>query len=165
MRQSRFLRENKKLAKISFVEKRGPRGLGQYIQWKNEDGSVRKAQEQRKDYPYPGPFSAVGKTYSSWKELCAEELRKHGYSSICRDIYGREVFVELREFPQKYSFDDLDWLGNERYYRNFYILKEDRLCHVAYEDKQKLIRVYEEEAFLYGTTLEKMRMLSWMEDK
>lgn len=153
------------MAKISFVKKQGPRGIGQYIQWKNEDGSIRNAQERRTDYPYPGSFSAAGKTYSSWKELCAEELRKHGYSSICRNIYGQEVFVVLWEFPRRYSFDDLDWLGNERYYRHFYILKEDRLCHVLYEDKQKSIRVYEEEAYLDDSTLEKMRMLGWMEDK
>ena len=165
MPQFRCLRENKKMAKVSFVEKQGPRGIGQYIQWKSEDGSIRNAREQRKDYPYPGSFSAAGKTYSSWKKLCAEELRKHGYSSIYRDIYGREVFVELREFPQRYSFDDSDWLGNERYYRHFYILKEDRLCHVVYEDKQKSIRVYEEESYLYGATLEKMRTLGWLEDK
>jgi len=25
------------MAKISFVKKQGPRGIGQYIQWKNED--------------------------------------------------------------------------------------------------------------------------------
>lgn len=139
------------------------KGTGKCLQWEYEDGTLRDAQEIRTDYIYPGPFTAAGKTYSSWKELCAEEINKHGYASICTDIYGREVFIELREFPQRYSFDDLSWLGDERFYREFYIWQEDRICRVFYEDKQNHIRVFEDTQYIYNTTINKMIDLHWIE--
>lgn len=138
-------------------------GIGKHLQWEYEDGTIRDAQEIRTDYIYPGPFTVAGRAYSSWMELCAEEIHKCGYSSICRDIYGREIFVQLREFPQRYSFDDLSWLGNERFYREFYIRQEDKICRVFYEDKQNNIRVFEDTQYIYNTTINKMIDLHWIE--
>lgn len=153
------------MAKLRFVEKQGTgrtSNIGKHLVWEYEDGTVRDAKEIKNMFTYPGKFVAAGKEYSSWKELCAEEIRKHGDDSICRDIYGREIFMRLREFPQRYSFDSWDWLGNERYYHNFYILKEDRLCYVFYEDRQKNIFVYEDAEYLYNTDIERMYMLNWL---
>ena len=138
------------------------KGTGKCLQWEYEGGTLRNARESRTDFTYPGSFTAAGKTYSSWKELCAEQIRKHGNGSICRDIYGQEVFVQLQEFPQRYSFDDLSWLGDERFYREFYIRQEDRICRVLYEDRQKTITVFEDTQFLYNPTISKMMDLHWI---
>lgn len=153
------------MAKLHFVEKQGmgrTPNIGRYLVWEYEDGTFRDAKENKNKFSYPVKFIAAGKEYSSWKELCAEKIKTHGDGSICRDIYGREIFMRLREFPQPYSFDYWDWLGDERYYRSFYIWQEDRLCYVFYEDRQSSILVYEDAEYMYNTDIEKMYTLNWL---
>lgn len=118
------------------------------IRWKNPDGTVRKPEETKRTFPYPGVFLAGGRPYASIKQLCAEELDERGH--ICKDVYGREVFAEWERFP---CFDSYDYLYENRYYRWFYIRNGDQLTCVHYIDERHTIEVTED--------VKKMRERCW----
>lgn len=106
------------------------------VKWLLEDGSVRKPEETVREISYPGMFTAAGKAYSSWEQLC--NSREDEYGHLCRDIYGREVFAEWERFP---CFDSYDYLYENRYYRWFFIREGDRLVCVHYTDGQDQVSI------------------------
>lgn len=106
------------------------------IRWQNPDGSIRKPEEVKKTFLYPGVFWAGGRPYTSIHQLCAEKLDEEGH--VCRDVYGREVFAEWERFP---CFDSYDYLYEDRYYRWFYIRSDDQLTCVYYADQRRNIEV------------------------
>lgn len=127
-----------------------------YAQWVYEDGTVRKPEESEVKFAYPGKFTAAGKEYSSWQELCTVKEGR-----ICRDIHGREVIVEWERFP---CFDSYDYLYENRYYRWFYIREGDKLTCVYYVDEQKKILVTEDVWKIRERCWKAMKEANWQEE-
>ena len=121
-----------------------------FVQWAYEDGTVRKPEESTAEFAYPGPFTAAGKTYTSWQQLCAL-TDKDG--RFCRDIYGRDVFCRER-FP---CFDSYDYLHENRYYRWFFLRDGDKLTRVDYTDERRKITVTEDVQLLSETCWKQMQ--------
>ena len=77
--------------------------------------------------------------------------------------FGRKIFVVLHEYPQRYSFDELAWLGANRFYWEFFIMQEDRLCRIKYESGSTRIYVHDDYDCLPNLTIEKMREYKWLD--
>lgn len=149
----------KEIAKLQLVSQRekGPFvSIRYYVQWEYPDGTVRVPEESEMKFACPGSFTAAGKAYSSWQELCA--VREDEYGQICRDIYGREVFAEWERFP---CFDSYDYLYENRYYRWFYIREGDKLTCVYYKDEQKTIHVTEDVRRMRDRCWKAMQKANW----
>lgn len=126
------------------------------VKWLLEDGSVRVPEETVRKVACPGDFTAAGKTYSSWEQLCHSREDEHGH--LCRDIYGREVFAEWERFP---CFDSYDYLYENRYYRWFFIREGDRLTCVHYTDGQDTLSITEDVYKLTRRCWEAMTEYRW----
>ena len=125
------------------------------IQWRAEDGSLRISEKNEKQVFDCDNFSAAGKAYSGWQQLCAEKV---GEYHTFTDIYGRQIFAFERRFP---CFDSFDRMYEKRYYRWFYIREGDSLCCVYYEDEQKTIEVTEDLRHVYGDAWKAMKEMNW----
>ena len=82
-----------KKAKMELVSWNAP---GPYVsikyavQWKSDDGSIRIPQPSEESVFEGSHFSAAGKSYTSWKQLCAEQtVEPYAFT----DKYGRQVFA------------------------------------------------------------------------
>ena len=128
------------------------------VRWEGEDVSLRKPEEQKKEFCYPGLFWAAGRVYHSWKDLCHKKLDEDGH--VCRDIYGREVLAVWERFP---CFDSYDYLYENRYYRWFFIREEDALTCVDYTDEQKRIKVTEDAGCIREKCWKLMKELNWQQ--
>ena len=126
------------------------------IRWQAPDGTVRKPEETKRTFPYPGVFLAGGRPYASIKQLCAEKLDEDGH--VCRDVYGREVFAEWERFP---CFDSYDYLYENRYYRWFFIRNGDQLTGIYYTDEQKKIEIVEDVKTMRERCWKRMEALKW----
>lgn len=127
-----------------------------YIQWCQPDGTVRSQEPTEKVFTYPGVFTAGGRPYTSVSQLCAKKLDEGGH--ICRDIYGREVFVQWERFP---CFDSYDYLHENRYYRWFYICSGDQLTCVYYADQRDRLEITEDVQKLPRRCWEAMVEANW----
>lgn len=108
------------------------------LEWVSPDGKVREPEETKAEYAYPGSFTAAGKKYTSWKQLCVT-TDESGF--FARDIYGREVFCMRERFP---CFDSYDYLYENRYYRWFFLREGNKLTRVYYTDERDVIHVTED---------------------
>ena len=129
---------------------------GRKIEWVAEDGSVRIPEEKKTEFPYPGRFTAAGKTYRSWKELCTEPDES---GLLCKDIYGRQVLYLSELFP---CFDSYDYLNENRYYRWFFIKENGKLTRVYCADQRGVIQVTEDVRNLEYRCCEQMQKLNWI---
>lgn len=150
------------MAKLHFAKRETSDRFPEYLVWEYEDGSLRLGMGTYRDLRYPGTFTAAGKQYSSCKELCAEQIEAHGRYMIYRDIYGQKIFIVQHEFPQRYSFDDMPWLGNDRFYWEFFIMQDDRICMIRYESRSTQIQVYDDVERLSDLDWKKMLELKWI---
>ena len=125
------------------------------VQWKNDDGSVRIPEAPEEKVFQGSQFSAAGKSYSSWQQLCAEQTVEP-YAFI--DKYGRQVFAYKELFP---CFDSYDYLNENRYYRWFYILEADRLSCVYLADDRGSIKVTEEGRMIKDDAWKAMQETNW----
>ena len=91
-------------------------------------------------FRYPGKFTAGGKTYENWNQLCHRETETPG---VYTDIYGRSVFFDAERFP---CFDSDDFLYENRFYRWFFILEKGKITRVFYTDERKEIDITEDVA-------------------
>lgn len=128
------------------------------VRWEGEDGTLRKPEGRKREFPYPGEFEAAGRVYRNWRELCSEELDERGH--ICRDIYGREVLAEWERFP---CFDSYDYLYENRYYRWFFIREGDTLTCVDYTDERNVITVTEDVGSIRERCWKTMKELNWQQ--
>lgn len=127
-----------------------------HILWEYEDGTIREPEERDVEFAYPGTFTAAGKRYSSWQELC--HVMKDEYGHSCQDIYGREVFALRERYP---CFDVYDRMYENRYYRWFYIREGDTLTCVYRDDGRNIIRVTEDVAAMKEWQCNAMRNAQW----
>lgn len=128
---------------------------GHQIQWNCPDSTVRIPEEQDSFFPYPGSFTAAGRTYPNWQALCVEQEA----GPLCRDIYGREVFCISRLFP---CFDSYDYLHETRRYRWFFIREKGILTRVYYSDGRHKIQVTEDVRDLEDLCREQMEQYGWI---
>lgn len=119
----------------------------QRIRWvsieQNENGEpkvIRLPVESSKKFRYPGRFTANGKNYENWGQLCHKET---DIRDVYTDIYGRVVFCYAERFP---CFDSEDYLYENRFYRWFFILDDGKITRVFYTDESKQIDVTEDAA-------------------
>lgn len=129
---------------------------GRQIQWVAPDGSVRIPEERRKEFLYPGIFTAAGRTYPGWKALCVEQDET---GHFCKDIYGRDVFCMSELFP---CFDSFDCANETRRYRWFFLKEKGKLTRVYYADERKKIQVTEDVRNLENNCREQMQKLGWL---
>ena len=129
---------------------------GRQIQWVADDGIIRIPEEQKKDFPYPGHFTAAGKTYSCWEELCTDP-DETGF--FCKDIYGRQVLYLSERFP---CFDSYDYIYETRRYRWFFIKERGKLTRVYCADERGTIQVTEDVQNLENRCREQMQKLNWI---
>lgn len=115
--------------------------------------AVRMPAESFKKFCYPGPFTAAGKTYETWDQLCRRETATPG---VCTDIYGRPVFCDAERFP---CFDSDDFLYENRFYRWFFILEKGKITRVFYTDECKEIDVTEDVANIEDDCLSELGRL------
>ena len=123
-----------------------------------EPVSVRIPHESSREFSYPGNFTAGGKAYQSWEQLCEAEA---GTSGLYQDIYKRYVFYTSELFP---CFDSYDYLYENRRYRWFFILGDGKLTRVFYTDEQKHIHVTEDVANVENKCWEALQKLSFWAD-
>ena len=128
---------------------------GRQIVWVAADGTVRMPDEKHKDFLYPGLFIAAGKSYVSWKGLCAQQNE----NGVCRDIYGREVFYMSERFP---CFDSYDYANENRYYRWFFIREKGKLTRIYYADERHKIEVTEDVENLENKCREYLQKAGWL---
>jgi len=130
---------------------------GRQIEWVAPDGSVRIPDEERKEFRYPGVFTAAGRAYPCWKALCVKQGNS-GY--LWKDIYGREVFCLSERFP---CFDSYDYANENRYYHWFFIKANGKLTRVYYADERDTIQVTEDVRSLENRCREPMQETGWLE--
>ena len=119
----------------------------QSIRWvsteQDENGEpavTRVPVESSRKLRYPGRFTADGKIYQDWRQLCCKETNVSG---VYTDVYGRSVFCYAERFP---CFDSEDYLYENRFYRWFFILDEGKITRVFYTDGCNQIDVTEDVA-------------------
>lgn len=147
-----------KKAKMELVSWNAP---GPYVdikyavQWRLPDGSVRLPQPSEKTIFEGNSFSAAGKSYYAWQQLCSERTVKE---EVFLDIYGREVFAWKERFP---CFDSYDYLHENRYFRWFYIREAGRLCCVYLADGRGTVEVTEDVRFIKDEAWKAMQEANW----
>lgn len=99
---------------------------------------VRKPETVKKEFRHQIGFTAAGKVYKSVSQLTAFKSED---SHFCKDIYGREVLCFWERFP---CFDSYDYLYEDRYYRWFFIRRDDKLTLVYSVDTRPKIEVTED---------------------
>lgn len=124
------------------------------LQWVLPDGSIRENREEKKEFAYPGAFTAAEKTYTSWRELCISDPENGCY----RDIYGRKVLSVQELFP---CFDTYDYLYEDRYYRWFFLCENGRLTMVMYADEENTITVTEDVSVMKPQF--RVQVANWLE--
>ena len=129
---------------------------GRQIYWIASDGSIRIPEETKKEFLYPGIFTAAGRVYPSWKALCVKQ-DETGY--LCKDIYGRDVFCMSERFP---CFDSFDYANETRRYRWFFLKEKGKLTRIYYADERKRIQITEDVHDLENKCREQMQELGWL---
>ncbi len=125
------------------------------VQWKYDDDSIRIPEPSEENVFDGSSFSAAGKSYCSWQQLCAEESQNE---YVFSDIYGREVFAYKERFP---CFDSFDYLHENRYFRWFYIRQADKLCCVYLADGRGTVKVTEDVRFIKDDAWKAMQETKW----
>ena len=152
----------KMLLKIANEEQSGFRVPLKWVSRKtNAQGAPeteRLPQSAEQEYPLALGFRAAGKSYSCISQLQAAKTEQE---DVFLDIYGRKVFCARERFP---CFDSYDYLYEHRYYRWFYLIVNDKLTQVYYEDERKEIRVTEDAAIIRGEHFEDMRKAGFLDE-
>lgn len=116
---------------------------------------VRVPSEKTETCHYPGKFTAAGKTYHNWQQLCVSEDES---GHFCKDIYGRSVLALWERFP---CFDSYDYLYENRYYRWFFLQENGKLTRIFYTDERKEIHITEDVCNLESKCWEQMQKLGY----
>ena len=135
--------------------------LAKYLGYVHENNFSRRLREElpeetKKEFLYPGIFTAAGRAYPSWKALCVEQDET---GHFCKDIYGRDVFCMSERFP---CFDSFDYANETRRYRWFFLKEKGKLTRVYYADERKKIQVTEDVRDLENNCREQMQQLGWL---
>lgn len=130
---------------------------GREIAWIGPAGQVRTPEERTKETLHPGLFKAAGKTYTSWKGLCA---KKGDQEDLYYDVYGREVVYIAELFP---CFDSYDYMNENRHYRWFFLKENEKLTRVYYTDTRPTIEITEDVRYVENRCMESLQQLGWIE--
>ena len=83
-------------------------------------------------------FLAAGRPYASRAQLTA---RKDPHGPWAKDVYGRDVLVLAERFP---CFDSSDLLYEDRYFRWYFLCRDDKLTCVYHTDDTPTVTVTED---------------------
>lgn len=124
------------------------------VRWAGANGTIREPREKKRKAS-SGSFTAAGKQYSSWKQLCQTPTETIG---ISKDIYGRKVFYIMERFP---CFDSYDYLHENRYYRWFYLAEGGVLTQVYLEDGRATAEITDDVACITEKHWQEMLQQNW----
>lgn len=134
------------------------------VQWmvNGEDGSASLARTPREKIHKclaAGGFWVADKYYASVKQLTKRTVEEG--SLWYQDIYGRDV-IEVRErFP---CFDSHDFLYENRYYRWFYLIENEMLYCVYYEDQGTYVTVTNDVARISSSVYKIMHLFGQLDE-
>lgn len=134
------------------------------VRWmvKDKDGAaslVRTPREKVHKSLAAGGFCVAGKYYTNMRQLTKRTVEEG--SRRYQDIYGRDV-IEIRErFP---CFDSHDFLHENRYYRWFYLIENEMLYCVYYEDEGTFVTVTKDVARISSSVYKVMHLFGQLDE-
>jgi len=127
------------------------------VEWVDETTGqlCRSPQEQTAAFQADGPFTAAGQSYTDVKQLTAQDLG----NGLYRDVYGRTVLAFRERFP---CFDSYDAMHENRYYRWWFLLENQRLTRMYREDDRTELYVTEDVLNLECKCTRQLKEVGWV---